>query len=169
MPVHACLMTAIHPSCLLACQACQIEFSSGVRLPDRQIFPAIHYEACMFRRACHACLIVYGRPMAGKTWLSDSLTPDENTIRHAWQTSRHDGCMAVIRHAWTGISYQLCLVGGYYVIYPLNFLCLLQSFSLTFLCTKNWQTWQACLISVCALQGVRHACSSMPHSVWPAQ
>ena len=27
--------------------ACLIEFSSGARLPDRQVFPAIHYEACM--------------------------------------------------------------------------------------------------------------------------
>ena len=55
MPVQACLMTAIHPSGLLACQAGLIEFSSGVRQPDRQVFPAIHYEAC---------LIVYGRPEA---------------------------------------------------------------------------------------------------------
>ena len=47
MPVQACIMTAIHPLGLLACQACLIEFSSGVRLPDRQLFPAIDYEACM--------------------------------------------------------------------------------------------------------------------------
>ena len=51
MPVQAYMRTAIHPLGLIACQACLIKFSSGVRLPDRQVFPAIHYEACM---------IVYG-------------------------------------------------------------------------------------------------------------
>ena len=62
MPDQACMMTAIHSSGLLACQAFLIDFSSGVRLTDRQVFPAIHYEACMIcmRRACHACLIVDG-------------------------------------------------------------------------------------------------------------
>ena len=84
MPVQAYLMTAIYPSGLLACQAWLIEFSSGVRPPDRQVF--LSY-----------------------------------TMRHACQASRSDECIAVIRHDLTGISYQLCLVGGYYVIYPLKF------------------------------------------------
>ena len=52
--------------------------------------------------------------------MSGSLAPDVNSIRHARQASRHDGCMAVIRHAGTGISHQLCIVGGYYVIYRLK-------------------------------------------------
>ena len=56
MPVQACLMTAIHPSGLLACQACLIEFSSGVRLPDRQVSPAIHNEACMTGMPVYVCL-----------------------------------------------------------------------------------------------------------------
>ena len=67
-------------------------------------------------------------------------------------------CMAVIRHAWTDISYQLCLVGIYHVIYPFKFSLFT---TIVFFNVFYWQTWQACVNCVCA----RFRLSGMLHSV----
>ena len=94
--------------------------------------------------------------MAGKTCLSGSLTPDENSIRHAWQASRHDGCKACLNR------YQLSALPSRRILcdLPLKifFVFYNRLFALTFFTDKpDRHVWTVC---------VRFKVSGMPDIVY---
>ena len=124
--------------------------------------PAIHYQACL---SCMPHSVWQARLACQAAWHLMKIQlglPD-----------RRVSLMVVCRssrHAWTGISHQLCLVGEYYVIYPFKFSLFTEIvfFNVFYAVKTDKHAWSVCVGFRVSGMPVQAYLSGMPQSVWPA-